>query len=109
MKKIIAGFLIGICLMLSCGSSSMSDKSFNKYSSTDNTFISQVIKNSNFKIVEITTVDNKLVFYKVFVTSKSNNGNYIHELLITRYIGYNVTVTELGNYHESCADVIVSN
>lgn len=109
MKKIIAGFLIGICLMFSCGSSSTSDKSFNKYSSTDSTFISQVIKNSNFKIVEITTVDNKLVFYKVFVTSKSNNGNYIHELLVTRYIGYNVTVTDLSNYHESCADVILSN
>ena len=109
MKKIIVGFLIGICLMLSCGSSSMSDKSFNKYSSTDSTFISQVIKNSNFKIVEITTVDRKLVFYKVFIMSKSNNGNYIHELLVTRYVGYNVTVTELGNYHESCADVIVRN
>ena len=95
--------------MLSCGSSSMSDKSFNKYSSTDSTFISQVIKNSNFKIVEITTVDHKLVFYKVFITSKSNNGNYIHELLVTRYVGYNVTVTELGTYHESNADVIVSN
>lgn len=109
MKKIIVGFLICICLMLSCGSSSMSDKSFNKYSSTDSTFISQIIKNSNFKITEITTIDNKIVFYKVFVTSKSNNGNYIHELLVTRYIGFNVTVTELGNYHESCADDIVSN
>ena len=99
MKKIIVGFLICICLLLSCGSSSMSDS----------TFISQIIKNSNFKIAEITTVDNKIVFYKVFVTSKSNNGNYIHELLVTRYIGFNVTVTELGNYHESCADDIVSN
>lgn len=109
MKKIIVGFLICICLMLSCGSSSMSDKSFNTYSSTDSTFVSQIIKNSNFKITEITTVDNKIVFYKVFVTSKSNNGNYIHELLVTRYIGFNVTVTELGNYHESCANDIVSN
>lgn len=108
MKK-IAVFLISICLILSCGSSSMSDKSFNKYSSTDSTFISQIIKNSNFKITEITTVDNKIVFYKVFVTSKSNNGNYIHELLVTRYIGFNVTVTELGNYHESCADDILRN
>lgn len=109
MKNIIVGFLISICLMLSCGSSSTPDKSFNKYSSTDSIYISQVIKNSNFKIVEITTVDRKLVFYKIFVTSKSNNGNYIHELLVTKYVGYNVTVTELGNYHESYSDVIVSN
>ena len=113
MKKIIAGFLIGICLMLSCGSSSMSDKSFKEYQSDDSTFISQVIKNSNFKIVEINhhNVSNysHLKFYKVYVMSNSNNGHYVNEILVTVYPGYGVSAIELSNYHESNADVILNN
>lgn len=105
MKKILFGILIGICLIISC-SSSTSNESYNNYKSNDSVFISTIVKNSNFKIVEISKVDN-IVFYKVYVNSKSHNGNYVHELLVTRYIGYNVTVTELSSYHEDYADDIV--
>ena len=105
MKKILIGILIGICFIIACSSTS-SDKSYNSYKSNDSVFISTIVKNSNFKIVEISKVDH-IIFYKVYVTSKSKNGNYIHELLVTRYIGYNVTVTELSSYYEDYADIII--
>ena len=61
------GYFIAVCLMISCSSSNY--KSFNECSSNDIVFISQVIKNSNFKLVKLAE-DEHMSFYKVYVISK---------------------------------------
>jgi len=105
MKKILI-ILLSCFLLLSCDQINEQVKN-NKdilYELTnekqEETFIKNVIQESNFKCVQIGDTHN-MIFYKVFVTQKSKNGNFVHEYLVSKYIGYNVSVQEITCYNDS--------